>query len=296
MCNSRFSPVVFASFEMIRTVVIEENPPAGEHLARLLADFCPLEIIGTATGGPAGLKLCLALRPDAVFLDVNLSDENDSPLATQLSSFPKPPLLVFTASSSERAADAFRLEAVDFLMKPIDRLQLSETVKRLLTLVRPIEFGASGGSPIPTILPINTANLSDAAHSLLPVTDLDHDQIRLLARHEIVAVLRRKRRTWIHTVLEEFPTYYPLAQLARWLEAESFIQVSRDALVNLRAVQEIRRQGGRLYCLRLHDRAGTEIIASRSGSTRLAAALKIRPPRVVTLNVEKSGPRLKISG
>jgi two-component system, LytTR family, response regulator LytT len=296
MCNSRFSPVVFASFEMIRTVVLEENPPAGEHLARLLADFCPLEIVGTATGGPAGLKLCLASRPDAVFLDVNLSDENDSPLATQLSSFPKPPLLVFTASSSERAADAFRLEAVDFLMKPIDRLQLSETVKRLLTLVRPIEFGASGGSPIPTILPINTSNLSDAAHSLLPVTDLDHDQIRLLARHEIVAVLRRKRRTWIHTVLEEFPTYYPLAQLARWLEAESFIQVSRDALVNLRAVQEIRRHGGRLYCLRLHDRAGTEIIASRSGSTRLAAALKISPPRVVTLNVEKSGPRLKISG
>jgi two-component system response regulator LytT len=280
MCSSRFSAVVFASFEMIRTVVLEENPPAVEHLARLLADFCPVELIGTATDGPAGLNLCLALRPDAVFLDVNLSDESDSPLAPQLSAFPKPPLLVFTASSSERAADAFRLEAVDYLMKPIDRLQLSETVKRLLTLVRPIEFGALGGSPIPTILPISTSSLSDAAHNLLPVTDIDHDQIRLLARHEIVAVLRRKRRTWIHTVLEEFPTYYPLAQLVRWLEAESFIQVSRDALVNLRAVQEIRRHGTRLYRLRLHDRVATEIIASRSGSTRLATALKITPPRV----------------
>ena len=284
MCSSRFSPVVLASFEMIRVVVLEDSSPAVEHLARLLAGFRPVEIIGTATGGPAGLNLCLALRPDAVFLDANLSDESGSPLAPQLSSFPKPPLLVFTASSSERAADAFRLEAVDFLMKPIDRLQLSETVQRLLTLVRPIEFGASGGSPISTILPINTSSLSDAAHSLLPVTDLDHDQIRLLARHEIVAVLRRKRRTWIHTVLEEFPTYYPLAQLVRWLEAESFIQVSRHALVNLRAVQQIRRHGDRLYHLRLHDRAGTEIIASRSGSTRLAAAMKIRATAVVTLN------------
>ena len=285
MCNSWFAGVVFASFEMIRTVVLEEDPPAVEHLARLLADFRPVEIIGTATGGPAGLNLCLALRPDAVFLDVNLSAETDPPLAQQMCSFPKPPLLVFTANSSERAADAFRLEAVDYLMKPIDRRQLSETVKRLLTLVRPIEFGAVGGPPIPTILPINTSSFTDAAHSLLPVTDLDHDQIRFLARHEIVAVLRRERRTWIHTVLEEFPTYYPLAQLGRWLKAESFIQVSRHALVNLRAVQDIRRHGGRLYRLRVHDRAGTEIIASRSGSTRLAAALKIRSPRAVVLNV-----------
>jgi DNA-binding LytR/AlgR family response regulator len=85
-------------------------------------------------------------------------------------------------------------------------------------------------------------------------------------------------------VLEEFPTYYPLAQLVRWLEGESFIQVSRHALVNLGAVQEIRRHGDRLYRLRVRDRAGTEIIASRSGSTRLAAALKIRSPRVATLN------------
>ena len=282
MCNSRFSAVVFASFEMIRTVVLEENPPAAEHLARLLADFCPIEVIGTATGGPDGFNLCLALRPDAVFLDVNLSDKNDSPLAPQLSSFPKPPLLVFTASSSERAADAFRLEAVDYLMKPIDRLQLSETVKRLLTLVRPIELGASGGSPIPALLSIKTSRVSDAAHSLLPVTDLDHDQIRLLARHEIVAVLRRQRRTWIHTVLEEFPTYYPLAQLGRWLKADPFIQVSRHALVNLRAIQGIRRQGDRLYRLRVHDRAGTEIIASRSGSTRLKVALTSRSPGVLS--------------
>ena len=88
MCNSRFPAVVFASFEMIRTVVLEESPTAVEHLARLLADFCPVEIIGTETDGPAGLNLCLALRPDAVFLDVNLSDESDSPLAPQLSSFP----------------------------------------------------------------------------------------------------------------------------------------------------------------------------------------------------------------
>jgi two-component system, LytTR family, response regulator LytT len=270
---------------MIRVVVLEESPPAVEHLERLLADFCHVDMIGTATDDVTGYNLCLNLRPDAVFLDVNLSGKHGSPLAGKLAALPERPLLVFTASTSERAAAAFRLEAVDYLMKPLDRLQISETIRRLLAQLHPIEFGVFRGAPNGTILPLNSARFSDVSHSLLPVTDVENDQIRLLARHEIVTVVRRKRRTWIHTVLEEFPTYYPLAQLVRWLEGESFIQVSRHALVNLRAVQEIRRHGDRLYRLRLHDRAATEIIASRSGSTRLAAALKIRSTGVVLLSV-----------
>jgi hypothetical protein len=47
---------------------------------------------------------------------------------------------------------------------------------------------------------------TDAANELLPVKDIDRDQIRLLARREVVAVLRRERRTWVHTVREEFAT------------------------------------------------------------------------------------------
>ena len=53
----------------------------------------------------------------------------------------------------------------------------------------------------------------------VPVKDTDRDRIRLLARREIAAVLRRDRRTWVHTVREEFATYYPLADLMRWLGA-----------------------------------------------------------------------------
>jgi hypothetical protein len=74
---------------------------------------------------------------------------------------------------------------------------------------------------------------SGAANKLLPVTDVDRDQIRLLARREVVAVLRRERRTWVHTVREEFATYYPVADLLRWLGGDPFIQIGRHAAVNL---------------------------------------------------------------
>jgi DNA-binding LytR/AlgR family response regulator len=113
-----------------------------------------------------------------------------------------------------------------------------------------------------------------AADELLPVKDVDRDQIRLLARREIAAVLRRDRRTWIHTVREEFATYYPLADLIRWLGGNPFIQIGRHAVVNLQAIEHVIHYGDRLYRVQLRDRASTEVTASRTGAARLAAVLK----------------------
>ena len=112
------------------------------------------------------------------------------------------------------------------------------------------------------------------ANELLPVKDVDRDQIRLLARREVAAALRREGRTWVHTVREEFATYYALADLTRWLGGDPFIQIGRHATVNLHAIEHITHYGDRLYRVRLRDRVGTEITASRTGAARLAAVLK----------------------
>jgi DNA-binding LytR/AlgR family response regulator len=99
---------------------------------------------------------------------------------------------------------------------------------------------------------------------------------RLLARREVAAVLRRERRTWVHTVREEFATYYPLAELMRWLGGKPFIQIGRRAIVNLQAIERVTHYGDRLYRVGLRDRVTTELTASRTGAARLAAVLKTR--------------------
>ena len=71
-------------------------------------------------------------------------------------------------------------------------------------------------------------------------------------------MLRRERRTWVHTVREEFATYYPLANLVQWLGGAPFIQIGRHAVVNLQAVEHVTHYGDRLYRVRLRDRVGTE--------------------------------------
>ena len=122
---------------------------------------------------------------------------------------PQPPRLVFTTGNANRATDAFRLEAVDYLLKPLDPEQVTQAVNRLLAYLRPFEVGSfpSSGGHANGVLAPDKMPSTGMANELLPVKDVD-DQIRLLARREVAAVLRRERRTWVHTVREEFATYY----------------------------------------------------------------------------------------
>ena len=260
----------------IRAVIIEDESLAAEYLAALLDDTCRVEVVGTAAESESGLRLCAELRPDAVFLDINLPGKDGVSLATQLAMLPQPPRLVFTTGNAGRATDAFRLDAVDYLLKPLDPEQVSEAVNRLLAYLRPFE---SGPSPLSArredlVTTPDEMLFTGSDGDLLPVKDVDRDRIRLLARREIVAVLRRERRTWVHTVREEFATYYPLADLVRWLDGDPFVQIGRHAVVNLQAIDHVTHYGDRLYRVRLRDRVGTEITASRTGAARLATVLK----------------------
>ena len=167
----------------IRAVIIEDEPLAAQYLAELLDDTCQVEIIGSATENEAALRLCAELRPEAVFLDINLPGKDGVSLAKQLTMLPQPPRLVFTTGSANRATDAFRLEAVDYLLKPLDPEQVTEAVSRLLAYLRPFESDPSPSSgdhanegPTP-----DKMRFTGMANELLPVKDVDRDQIRLLS-------------------------------------------------------------------------------------------------------------------
>ena len=201
----------------IRAVIIEDEPLAAQYLATLLDETYQIEVVGTAADSETGLQMCADLRPDAAFVDINLPGKDGVSMATQLAMLPQPPRLVFTTGNAGRATDAFRLEAVDYLLKPLDPDQVNESVKRLLAHLRPFETDSRSVSAVDDPKAFEKLRATGASSELLPVKDADRDRIRLLARREIAAVLRRDRRTWVHTVREEFATYYPIADLMSWL-------------------------------------------------------------------------------
>ena len=129
---------------LIRAIIIEPEQYAAEHLRAMFDETCQVEIVGTATDCETGIRVCDELRPEAVFLDINLPGKDGVSLASQLAKLPQPPRLVFTTANPNRAVDAFRLEAVDYLLKPLDPIQVVEAVNRLLAVLRPLETEALG--------------------------------------------------------------------------------------------------------------------------------------------------------
>lgn len=253
---------------MIRAIIVEDEPFAARYLRALLQRTGRVEITGMAQDGETGLFLCAAETPEAVFLDIHLPGPDGLTLATHLLRLPQPPLIVFTTGHADRASDAFRVEAVDYLLKPLEPSQVQEAVARLEDRLarHPRQDHAA------------TERAADSLPGLLEdrlsVKNGSDDVIKLLPRWEIVAALRRDRRTWIHTAQEEFATYYPLTALLRWLGDPPFLRISREAIINLQAVEEVVHYGDRLYQVRLRDRPKTQVEASRSGGSRLAALLK----------------------
>ncbi len=250
---------------MIRAVVVEDEPLARQYLCTLLGETGKVEVVGEADNGRAGLRLCAECAPDVAFLDIRIPGPDGLSLAGRLLTLARPPLVVFVTGFSGHAVDAFRVEAVDYLLKPIEFGAVLETVRRL-------EHRLDGRWAV------SAESAADAVGDRLVVKDASEGGVKLLPRGDIVAALRRRRRTWIHTAAEEFPTYYPLATLARWLGGSPFLQISRDAIVNMTVVTEITRVGDRRYELRLPDRARTVAEASRTGSALLADYLRSGRP------------------
>ena len=243
---------------MIHAVIVEDEPLAREYLSLLLAATGLVSVDGMAGDARFGLELCTDFNPDVVFLDIRLPGMDGMGLARQIASLRPSPKIVFVTGTAEQAAEAFHVDAVDYLLKPLTQERVTCAVQRVAD-----RLASRPGS-----------TLADLSQERLPIKIRQEDRIKLLHRDEIVAAIRSDRRTWIHTRQEEFATYYPLAHLLRWFGDGSFLLLARDVIVNLHAVNEVIHYGDRLYQVRLCDRSGTVVDASRTGAARLANLLK----------------------
>lgn len=116
---------------MIKAVLIDDIPAALKMLQSDLKNFCPeVEIIGTAGSVVGGAKLLRQVRPDVVFLDIELEDGSGFDL---LQILPEVNFkIIFVTASDQHAIRAFRFSAIDYLLKPIDPDELKEAVRKTL--------------------------------------------------------------------------------------------------------------------------------------------------------------------
>src|SRR5262245_20928638 len=115
----------------MRALVVDDEQLAREELCFLLGETGLLDIVGQAADGVVALRLAGEIKPDVVFLDVQMPGLTGFEVARRLLLTDSPPELVFVTAFDQHAIDAFAVNAVDYVLKPVDAERLSQTLERI---------------------------------------------------------------------------------------------------------------------------------------------------------------------
>lgn len=112
----------------IKTIIIDDERLAREELKHLLKDNFIIEIIGEAKNGEEGIQLCKNLQPDLIFLDISMPGMNGFEMLKKLEEIPN---VIFITAYDEFALKAFEVNALDYILKPIDPKRLEEAIEKI---------------------------------------------------------------------------------------------------------------------------------------------------------------------
>lgn len=115
----------------LRTLIVDDEPLAVERMQVICSRIEGLSVIGTASDGQAALRLIDALMPDLVLLDLTMPETDGLTVARKLSDRADPPAVIFVTAHDEFAVEAFDLDAIDYVLKPVAPDRLERAVGRV---------------------------------------------------------------------------------------------------------------------------------------------------------------------
>jgi DNA-binding LytR/AlgR family response regulator len=246
---------------MMKSLIIDDEPPARARLSRMLAAHSPMVgVIGEARDGLEALEKISGLRPDLVFLDVEMPGLNGFQVLQSLPEDVALPLVVFTTGYDQHALAAFEANAVAYLLKPVEAERLAQVVDRAWRIH---SFEAQRG-PVRRTL---SSFIQNAPAPLQQVVGRKRDRFFIFFRADGGMVRA-------YTATEGYWVNYQLNYLDACLPEEMFFRAHRSAIVNLTKVKEMRSYSKSSFLLLMSDQEQTEIKVSE----RQAALLRRRFP------------------
>jgi two-component system LytT family response regulator len=236
-----------------RTVFIAEDEPLARDVLRdAIYAHEGLRLVGEAADGASALAQINQVRPDVVFMDIQMPEMTGLDVLRRLECAPA---IVFTTAYDQYAVTAFELNAVDYLLKPFTRARFQAAVARLLE------------SPAPPREIVDHA-LAQAVHRsparLERILVRDRGRIFPLALNEIAYLKADSKYTAIAARDQTFLVRIGISELEAQLDPARFIRVHRSALVNLDFVDAMKADDQSQLIIQMRD--GTTLTASREAS------------------------------
>ena len=257
----------------LRAVLVDDEQLARDELGYLLGQLGGVEVIGQAGNGLEALTTIDRLQPDVVFLDVQMPGLTGFEVARRLLEGRGASHIIFVTAYDQHAIEAFEVNAVDYLLKPVDQSRLEvavERARRRIVIDRPAD-GVTNAD-LEKIIQLVTERQSRRERLAIKVAE----RFLLVQAEEIIyASLADEGITVVTSQYAGTSNYRTLDELHERLDPTVFWRVHRSHLVNINKIKEIVPWFSRNYILRMKDEKSTEIPVSRTQTRRLREYLKL---------------------
>ncbi len=251
----------------ISAILVDDEPLARDELSYLLKEFADIELLGVGGNGVEAVKLIDDLEPDLVFLDVQMPGLDGLGVIREGARKGAPaPHFVLATAYDQYAIEAFRLEAMDYLLKPVERERLASAVERAR---QAIAEKAKNTAPEAAM----AQRLSTQRTKLL-VKNSGRNFI-VDSRDVVYATIDDGLITVVASGVEGESNYRTIEELQSNLDPETFWRVHRSFLVNIHRIKEVIPWFKSSFQIRMDDRKQTEIPVSRVQTKKLRALFRL---------------------
>lgn len=245
----------------IRTLIVEDEPLARQTLQEFAGELPWLQVVGEAADGRSAVQMIDELRPDLVFMDVQMPELSGLQVLERIECRPA---VIFTTAFDRHAVTAFELEALDYLLKPFGRDRFRQAAERAR------QHLAERGDSTPVYERARSA-LAESGGPLERMFVRHGGRIVPVRLEEVSRLEADDDYVRVHVGRTSYLVEIALSELERRLDPTRFLRIHRSHIVNVGQVASMEPYDARRLLVRMQD--GAEVIASRSGSQQLQALI-----------------------
>lgn len=223
----------------LRTLIVDDEPLAIERMQVLCAELAGLSVVGTASDGAAALRLAEKLKPDLLLLDMTMPGLDGLAVARQITRLDPVPAVIFVTAHENFAVEAFDLDAVDYVLKPVGAERLERAIARALAR-REVRAAGSAATWLTEFwVPTRSELLRIDAREVSRI-DAERDYVRLHVRGASYLLLQT------------------IAGLEAKLDPEMFIRIHRSTILRRDQIRGLRHEGLGVWCVELAGANGED--------------------------------------
>jgi two-component system LytT family response regulator len=249
----------------LRVLIVDDEALARQRLEDLLSREDAVEIVGTADNGQAAIEAIAALKPDLVFLDVQMPGRTGLDVLREVGP-DQMPATIFVTAYDRYALDAFELAAIDYLMKPFDDERFEQAFRRARRMIELAELGRLSEQLRAVLKREEQTAAAPAAPArsayLERIAVEMRGQVRVVPVQTIEYITASGPYAEIHVADKTYIIRERMQTLEERLDPQQFFRIHRSVIVRLDRIDSLLREPGGDYAVQL--RSGARLSVSRN--------------------------------